>query len=96
MIHSPGTTRRCPEGIPEDVILRLALLNLRAMWVGGQGWMITATNAPERTIIVIPATAIEVDGWDLYLAWLVDRLIKPDTAQVQAVIFEENFDVEQT
>lgn len=103
MIHVPGTQRRCAMPVPEEVLLKLALLDIRLEWRADVfAWAIYRAHDGWDWSMFIDA---HDPDWDAWLTMLADHVGKPtvpagwqntqrvDTMPIEAaaVINEEAF-----
>jgi hypothetical protein len=101
MIRSPGTKRRCPYPVPEEVLLKMGLLGLKLVWRNDAAcWQVHWADG--RQFLSVSLT-MDPD-WESVLTYVADTVSKSkfpsgwtatqhvDTMPIEAAsIVEENF-----
>ena len=74
MLRSPGSNRFCPESVPEEVLLKLALLGVDLVWIGPRflAWGVISQNSLLTLGLLI--SPFEASEWDQTIAMIADRI----------------------
>ena len=72
-LRSPGSNRYCPEPVPEEVLLKLALLGVDLVWRQEFfAWAPVYRNSMLTLDMLI--SPFEVNAWDRTIAMIADRI----------------------
>ena len=72
-LRSPGSNRFCPESVPEEVLLKLALLGVDLVWRHEfLAWAAAYQNSMLTLDMLISPD--EANDWDQIIAMIADRI----------------------
>lgn len=76
MLRSPGTKRCCARPVPDEILIKMALLGVEVRWIAQDGTYVISPIGHARMIATFGYVYIETYGWDEALGSVADSLIK--------------------